>query len=44
MIAHSLSTDSRSAVSMTEAIVDAVSDAEDCDPLELPPLWNLIYS
>ena len=42
MIAHSLSAESRPVVSVTEAIVDAVSDAEDCDPLELPPLWNVI--
>ena len=42
MIVHSLSTESRPSVSVTETIVDAVSDAEGCDPLALPPLWDVI--
>ena len=44
MVVHQLSAESRLSVTVTEAIVDAVSDAEDCDPLELPPLWNVIDS
>ena len=44
MIVHSLSADSGSSGSVTDAIVAAVSDAADCDPLALPPLWNVIDS
>ncbi|ELY36495.1 HalOD1 output domain-containing protein [Natronorubrum tibetense] len=42
MIVHSLSEDRPASPSVTETIVDAVSEAEDCDPLTLPPLWNVI--
>lgn len=42
MIVHSLSTDARPSDSITEAIVDAVNDVENCDPLTLPPLWDVI--
>ncbi|SDK37819.1 HalOD1 output domain-containing protein [Natronorubrum texcoconense] len=42
MIVHTLSEDRPAPPSVTETIVDAVSEAEDCDPLTLPPLWNVI--
>ena len=42
MIVHSLSEDRSASPSVTETIIDAVSEAEDCDPLTLPPLWNVI--
>ncbi|WP_436346514.1 HalOD1 output domain-containing protein [Natronorubrum sp. FCH18a] len=42
MIVHSLSEDRPASPSVTETIVDAVSEAEDCDPLTLPPLWDVI--
>ncbi|WP_440772141.1 HalOD1 output domain-containing protein [Natronorubrum sp. DTA28] len=42
MIVHSLSEGRPAPPSVTETIVDAVSEAEDCDPLTLPPLWNVI--
>ena len=42
MIVHTISETGCSTTSITEAIVTAVSDAENCDPLSLPPLWNEI--
>ncbi|ELZ22828.1 hypothetical protein C477_03399 [Haloterrigena salina JCM 13891] len=42
MIIHSLSADSPPSDSIPEAVVDAVSDIERCDPLTLPPLWDEI--
>jgi hypothetical protein len=42
MTAHSLSMESHPSVSVTELVVTAVSDAEDCDPLALSPLWDVI--
>ena len=42
MIVHSLSEDRSAPPSVTETIVDAVSEVEGCDPLTLPPLWNVI--
>ncbi|QRV16833.1 hypothetical protein JMJ58_08195 [Haloterrigena salifodinae] len=44
MIIHPLSTDTPPSDSITEAVVDAVSDVERCDPLTLPPLWDMIDS
>ncbi|WP_247003627.1 HalOD1 output domain-containing protein [Halosolutus gelatinilyticus] len=44
MIVHPLTADAREPDSVTGTIVSAVSDAEDCDPLSLPPLWDVIDS
>ncbi|ELY55919.1 HalOD1 output domain-containing protein [Natronolimnohabitans innermongolicus] len=44
MIVHTRSSASRSETTVTQTVVAAVSDAEDCDLLALPPLWDVIDS
>lgn len=39
---ETVSHDGQWAESLTEAIVGTVSEREDCDPLELPPLYESI--